>query len=189
MQRINLGLVVFFYGALMAAAMGWAWLRGDSMVFVHPEWLGRISETDIIRGVALGLATAIAVVVLSRLSVAYFQWSRNLERDFGRLLGRITIVDILVIAFFSGIAEEAFFRGAMQPAIGWVATTLLFGLLHIGPSKQYIPWTISALALGGLLGWYFEQTGTLAAPIVAHVLINLINLMFIRKANSVDTRA
>lgn len=83
------------------------------------------------------------------------------------------------LAFFSGVGEEVFFRGALQPSFGLVPTSLLFGLLHIGPDRRFFAWTPWALAMGFLLGGIYEATGSLGGCIVAHVAINYANLRFI----------
>lgn len=182
MRTISIRLVVIFYSALMLAALLWTWVRGDGNPFVHPTMFkGFIDSSLVLHGLALGALSAGALIVASRLSAQYFAWARDLEKEFAGLLGRLSIADILIIALFSGVAEEAFFRGALQPTIGWTMTTLLFGMLHIGPSRRFIPWTISAILVGGMLGLYFDRTGILAAPIACHVLVNAVNLFFISR--------
>ncbi len=180
MPRIKLKTVVLFYLGLLAAAWVWTWLRGDLNPFVHPDWQSA-NHLPILKGLGLGAATAIAVVVLSQLASVYFEWARRMELEFIRLLGPLRTLDILVLAVLSGVCEEALFRGAMQPTLGLALTTLIFGLMHIGPSLAFMPWTLSALVLGGVIGYYFEITGTLAGPIVCHILINLINLSFMQR--------
>lgn len=173
--------VVRFYAALFAVSLFWMWIRGDDRFFVHPEWPDPVDAETLWRGLALGVCTAVAVVVFSRLASRYFEWARRIEREFAKLLGPLRPREIVVVSVMSGICEEAFFRGALQPTLGWSLTTLLFGLMHIGPSLKFLPWTFSALVLGGILGWYYEVNGTLLAPVIAHFLINLVNLTFIRR--------
>ncbi|RJO66642.1 MAG: CPBP family intramembrane metalloprotease [Myxococcales bacterium] len=182
MKRISLKVVFYFYAGLFFVALAWIWLRGDPHFFVHPEWDGPLDGQSLLRGAGLGLATALAVVILSRLSSIYFAWARSLEREFAELLGPLSFMEIVVIAVLSGVAEEAFFRAALQPTLGWAAATIIFGLLHVGPSRSFLPWTLSAFVLGGLLGWYYTHTGTLVAPVVCHTAINLVNLTFIQRA-------
>ncbi len=81
----------------------------------------------------------------------------------------------------SGLAEEMFFRGALQPQVGWLVASLLFGLLHFIPRRELLAWTGFALLVGSLFGALFLWTGNLVAPVVAHVLVNAVNLpMLIR---------
>jgi len=84
--------------------------------------------------------------------------------------------EIVALALLSGFAEELFFRGAVQGAWGWFPATVLFTLLHTGPGSTYKAWTafagVAGLALAGLMLW----RGNLLAPILAHVVVNAVNL-------------
>lgn len=181
MKELNLKFVAIFYFVLFVVAQVWSYLRGDSSLWVHPKWEGMIEPEQIVVALLIGICTAVFVIVLSQLGSVYFEWARKLEKLFGNILGELKLYEIIAIAVLSGVGEEAFFRGAMQPTLGIWFTTLVFGLLHIGPEKAYIPWTISAFAIGGVFGYYFEATGSLVAPVVAHTLINFVNLYFIQK--------
>ncbi len=180
MGRINLKLVSVFYGVMLAMALLWMMFRGDPQLFVHPGWRFPVTPEHVGKGLALGAASAVLVVVVTRLLSVYFEWARRLEIEMAKLLGPLSYLDVLVISIFSAVGEELFFRGAMQPTLGLTATTIFFGFLHIGPSRTFIPWTLSAFIIGGVFGWYYEINGTLAAPISAHFLINLVNLNQIR---------
>jgi hypothetical protein len=92
------------------------------------------------------------------------------------VLGRRSVVECVVLALASGIAEEAFFRGALQPHVGLVAASVIFGAVHFVPRREFLPWTAFAIAAGFLLGWLFEHSGNLVAPVVAHATINAVNL-------------
>jgi membrane protease YdiL (CAAX protease family) len=158
------------YGVLLAIAILWSWLRGDRPMFtlsdpMEPFWSALI-----------GTAAGLLVALLSQLSVSRFQWARRLEEEFARILGPLTMAEVVLLALLSSVAEEAFFRGAMQPTLGFVLTSLIFGLLHIGPSKTYLPWMAMAIAMGFALGALYLLTGTLIAPTLCHFLINTINL-------------
>jgi hypothetical protein len=97
-------------------------------------------------------------------------------RSLAELVGKRSLRDCIVLAVASGVAEEAFFRGVLQPALGWLLASLIFGLVHLAPKRELLPWTGFALAAGLVLGALFESTGNLVAPIVAHVGINAVNL-------------
>lgn len=158
------------YGVLLAIAILWAWLRGDHPLFEMPDPLEPCWSA------LIGTAAGLLVAALSQLSVSRFPWARRLEEEFARILGPLPMFEVVLMALLSSVAEEAFFRGAMQPALGFVLTSLIFGLLHVGPSKTYLPWTAMALAMGFALGALYLWTGTLIAPILCHFLINTINL-------------
>ena len=81
------------------------------------------------------------------------------------------------------IAEEFFFRGLLQSLLAgivsnrWLAIGLsaaVFGTVHLSQ-----PETIVALtALGVLLGYAYERTGALVAPIMIHAVFNLKTLIW-----------
>jgi membrane protease YdiL (CAAX protease family) len=177
-RRIYLSLV--FYGLLAAAALGWGALRGDLDLYHHPEpWVGLAFPAS--TGAALGSGVVVALVVLftTRVLVRHTTWARKLHIEFRSLLGPLGGGEIAVFALTSGIAEEMFFRGALQPAVGIVLSGVLFGLVHVGPRKTFLPWTLWAMVMGWVFGALYAATGELLAPVVAHVLINYENLYFI----------
>jgi membrane protease YdiL (CAAX protease family) len=88
------------------------------------------------------------------------------------------------------LCEEVLYRGLLQSAIAaalpragrWVAiwlASLLFVLMHLPAlDASAMAGALGALlALSLLLGLLYERTGRLAAPIAAHALFNLINLL------------
>src|SRR5690606_1865731 len=129
----------------------------------------------------IGLALGLVVVFLSRLAVHRFDWARRLHNDFRGILGPLSAREILVLAVASSVGEELLFRGALQPIMGVWAQAIVFALLHIGPGLRFLPWTVSAFALGLVFGWMFQLTGDLGGPIVAHFAINYLNLHFIAR--------
>ena len=50
--------------------------------------------------------------------------------------GRRRSASLVLVSIFSGVGEEAFFRGAVQQEFGLVVASLLFGLAHIGPDRR-----------------------------------------------------
>ena len=165
------GAILVFYGLMAVAALVWGGLRGQPNVFVAYD-AGVGVPTQVLSGVAVGLP----IVFFSRMSARWFDWARRLEDELRRLLGPLTGAHILALAAGSAIGEEMLFRGAMQSAIGFGATTILFGIAHVPPRADLWPWTVWALAAGALLGGIVELTGTLLGAIIAHFTINWFNL-------------
>ncbi|HJO22090.1 MAG: CPBP family intramembrane metalloprotease [Myxococcota bacterium] len=161
-----------FYGALLAVAWGWASLMGRSLWFASTAAEQRgVAPLDL----ALGLVVGVLVVAISA-ALARTVWGAALSRALGQLLGILSWRDCLVLAVLSGVSEEAFFRGALQPQLGLVATSALFGLAHLVPRRELAPWCLFSFAAGLLLGLLFERTGNLLAPSVAHIVVNAVNL-------------
>ncbi|MCK5438437.1 MAG: CPBP family intramembrane metalloprotease [Gemmatimonadetes bacterium] len=172
LSLVKLGLL--FYGTLFAVALAWSIWSGRSVFYA--------SQAAAERGIAplldtgLGLAVAAATIALSRRITERTRWGDAMGRALAELLGERSVRDCVVLAVASGVAEEAFFRGVLQPALGWLLASLIFGLVHFVPKRALLPWTGFALAARLVLGALFESTGNLVAPIVAHVGINAVNL-------------
>jgi membrane protease YdiL (CAAX protease family) len=164
-------LVMVLYLAMGAAALAWGGLRGQPNVWQLP---GR--PPLVLAGIATGLALGLAIVFASRLALYRFDWARALHREFRHLLSPMSDVEIVVLAGASSVGEEMFFRGAMLPALGLVASSAVFALLHIGPKARHLPWTISSFGAGLTFGAVFLWTGDLTGPVLAHFLVNFLNL-------------
>ena len=168
------------YGALATAAVGWAIARGNLDLYHHPApWLHASGTLAIALGLGAGALVGVLVVAATRVAVRRTAWARELHVEFRQIFGPLSTRDVLVFAALSSVAEELFFRGALQPSIGIVLSSLVFGLLHVGPSRRFAPWTAMAIAMGFVLGVLFQATGNLLAPVVAHLVINALNLRYI----------
>jgi uncharacterized protein len=98
-----------------------------------------------------------------------------------RVVAGMPLADYLASLVIFGVAapigEELFFRGFVQTRLsarwgataGVVVTAFLFGLLHADPVQS-----VAAFAIGVVLGWAVELTGSIRPAIVAHVVNNLV---------------
>lgn len=171
---VTAGLV--FYGALAVAAVVWRMGFYDEPICCAPgaetsDWLQTFD-----RDLLIGLAAGGLVILASDWMTRGTEWGELLARSMAAALGRLSVPDALLLAVASGIAEEMFFRGALQPRAGLLLASLLFGCVHFVPRREFLPWTGFALLAGLLFGSLFEWTGNLTAPIVAHILVNGVNL-------------
>lgn len=105
-----------------------------------------------------------------------FPLARELGEKLSAALGLLTASEAFGLALLSGFAEELFFRGAVQGALGWIGATVLFALLHGGPGKAFRLWTLFALIAGALMGGIMVWRGNLLGPVVGHFLVNAVNL-------------
>jgi len=168
-------LVIGLYGAMALVALVIASGRGDPDVYrfsALPHWA-------LLAGPLAGVAVGLGVVGLTRIATRRYRWARQLHTSFHDLLGPLTGREILILALASSVGEELLFRGALLPWLGPWWQAVVFALLHVGPGKRFLPWTLSALALGLGFGWLTMWTTNLGAPIAAHFMINFLNLRFI----------
>jgi len=170
------GLALLVYGAMAAAAATIAWARGVSLV----REPARVPELDSLSAsLAMGLGLTFLTIVGTRALVHRTRWGRRLRDDFRALLADARPSDAIWLALLSGVGEELLFRGALRPWWGLAASSLAFGVLHVGPARRFLGWTAWASALGLALGAMCEISGRIEGAIVAHVLINMVNLRFV----------
>ncbi len=167
-------LVMSVYLVLGVAALVWGNVRGQPNVWRLGGGESTLAMT--LASLICGLAAGLLVVFLSRLALYRFDWARELHRELRHMLFPLTEAEILVLAAASSVGEELFFRGALMPAVGLVLSSAIFALLHIGPKARHLPWTASSFGAGLLFGAIFAWTGDLTGPIVAHFLVNYLNL-------------
>jgi membrane protease YdiL (CAAX protease family) len=175
-------LVLGLYGAMALLGLLIAAGRGDPDVYR----IGEPAAWQLLLGPLVGVAAGLIVVGLTRLATRHFQWARDLHASFKDLLGPLTGREIVILAVASSIGEETLFRGALQPWLGVWLQAVVFALLHVGPGKRFVPWTISALVLGVAFGWLAVWTENLGAPIAAHFTINFMNLRYIVRARAAE---
>lgn len=173
-----------FYLLLAGAAILWLGVRPPGLslrlLFAARGWW---------LDLALGLVAGGLLVLLWQLAGRWLSTARELEEKLATLLGGLTRADALGLAVLSGFAEELFFRGAVQMTLGLIPATLIFGLLHTGSGKAFRLWTLFALIAGLVLGGLMAWRGNLLAPIVAHILVNAVNLRRLARRNSFENSA
>lgn len=174
MRDLGIKHLITFYGATLAVAMAFLIARG------HLETLlPHATFTSWTFSIGAGLAVGAIMVGLSRLSTAKFTWAANLADEFRSILGGVERRGVVLIALFSALAEEALFRGLLQPSLGLWLTAAIFGVLHIGPTPRFVPWTVMAFGAGLLFGGLHLWTGNLVAPFLAHFTVNYLNLRYL----------
>jgi membrane protease YdiL (CAAX protease family) len=177
-EGLSTRLIVVFYGLLGAAAIVWRlWVDGE-LPWRHPP---SQAPSPLALRVALGIGLGLAIVAASRLATRRTRVGARLAAELSAVLGPLTWRRAWMFALASGLAEEAFFRGALQPRVGLLAATLLFGLAHYVPRPGLRVWSLFALVAGALFGGLFVFTGDLLAPALAHVVVNGLNLHWLSR--------
>ena len=164
------------YGVILGLGMvlaGWAWVggvqgRGLSEWFPLARW-----RSDLALGALAGAGAALAAWVLHDRVPAF--------RRIARMLCAVLDMDALryphavLFGLIAGIPEEILFRGALQPTLGIVPASILFGALHALTPAYFIYATLAGMLLGGLADW---RDG-LWAPIAAHVVIDTVTFVLL----------
>ncbi len=93
----------------------------------------------------------------------------------------LAMVGLVIIA--APLFEEIMYRGGLQSAIrgfglpGWPAvllTSAIFTLMHLHVADVHALPTLFTLSVA--MGWMYERTGRLTAPIVMHIAFNAANV-------------
>ena len=171
----------FILSIVGSSAVGYSLLFAVSLGLAY--WQGRLDEISQFPGwprfggnLLVGVLLATAVLCAGWALRGTFRWARELGQEFRIILAPLTLGGALVLAVASGIAEETFFRGVMQPVFGLWETSLAFGLLHYPMNRRLIPWTIMAIIMGFAFGLVYQTTDSLFAVALAHGLINFVEL-------------
>lgn len=166
-------LAALFYGILAIAAAVWNGLRGREFEFADSVPLSLV----------LGLLAAVATVAVGVLVYRLVPAMRRIAEELApSLVDNADRSSLVLVSVFSGVGEEMFFRGAVQPEFGLVVAALAFGLVHIGPDRRYLVWTAWAVLAGFLFGFLYEASGGLLAPIVAHTAHNAATFLLWKRS-------
>ncbi|MDF3066448.1 MAG: uncharacterized protein K0R38_2049 [Polyangiaceae bacterium] len=191
MFRWGRASVAYAFVALGALAVGHGFERSSLFYYADP-WLPLTGVEAHAFSLLLGAAFAGAVVVTTRALVESTDFAKNLHRDLRPMTNGLDPTGIAVIATLSSLAEELVFRGLLMPWLGaWGVglQAVLFGLAHAqlsGPSRWV--WVAWASAVGLVLGVMFGLTGSLLGPLLAHALINGLNLLYLQSHDTAPPR-
>lgn len=81
---------------------------------------------------------------------------------------------IVAIPLVAAVTEEIFFRGFLQPRVGLWASSVLFGVVHIGYGT--VLQVVAPFLLGLLFAFLYLKTKTLWAPIAGHFAFDFVQL-------------
>jgi membrane protease YdiL (CAAX protease family) len=137
-------------------------------------------------GLAGALGIALALVLLTRVGARAWRPFARMTDGLAEMIGPIPTKEAVLLALVSGCAEELLFRGALFAHLGLLGTTLLFGLVHVLPRPSLWVYPLFATLAGLLLGILRDGTGSLWPPILAHVVVNAVNLAWLGRRVRTD---
>ncbi|MEZ4334082.1 MAG: CPBP family intramembrane glutamic endopeptidase [Myxococcota bacterium] len=181
---------LYFYGAMGIVALLWR-MSSPGESILHPSIEAEARAWPLAAAVGVGGLAGLLVVGVSELLTRWTRLGRDLSDLLAESIGPLGRADAWLLAFASGLAEEMFFRGALQAKAGLVVASVCFGAAHFLPRRELVLWSVFAVLIGFGLGGLYLWTGQLAAPIAAHVLVNGINLprLAARHAAGADPRS
>ena len=171
-ERLNTFRIGWWFYLILASA-GVIWI-GASQGSIPLALF--IDQADWWLDVVLGATAGLGLVALWNTGRQFLPALRDLEEVLARQIGPLSSSEALALALISGFAEELFFRGAMQTSWGWGWATLIFTLMHFGSGRVFRWWTLFAFIAALVFGGLTLYRGTILAAIVAHIVVNSINL-------------
>lgn len=131
-----------------------------------------------------GAVTAAVLILVSWLLVSFTTSGRRMASVLASAVTGLTPAGAIVLAVMAGISEELVFRGVLWSLVESVSgrwwalgiTSVLFAAVHGVFRRGFSHWGLFALAGGLAAGLLFILTGSLAAPVVMHVIVDVVNL-------------
>ncbi len=178
MQEKRLILIAtLFYVLLGAIGLAWAY-------YGRGEWLLSFSAARpyptlelLLLTTTLGLHVLFDLVGPKKVPAIARFWN-----SLHHSLGPLHTSTIILLALLSAYGEELFFRGALQPAVGYLPATVLFALSHFPPQKSMLIWPFYALVMGASLGLLRILGGDIYSAVLLHFLANAVSLYLLRKS-------
>jgi membrane protease YdiL (CAAX protease family) len=166
---------------LVVIAVCWWVYRGSSS---WPTVVGWQEDIAIGLAVAVGLMGINYILLMCGPDVLPLRPIRTLYRTTLRpLFADVRLSDVVVISIAAGIGEELFFRGVLQPEIGLVAASIVFGLVHMG-GRGTFAFACWVAVMGLALGMLANVSEGLVAPIVAHTAYDAAAIGYLRWGSS-----
>jgi membrane protease YdiL (CAAX protease family) len=168
---------------MIALCVGLAWISGQS--YAQLGWQSLDLPRDLLAGFCIGSGVAAAVPLLTRFALARFGAAIYSPIVVRSILPRNRREWFLVpLALVPAVLlEELLFRSLLlggfgsfaPPLLLALAWSVLFGAMHLPQGALGI---VVAAVLGLLLSFLFLETQSLLAPILAHYLMNLFQLVW-----------
>ena len=135
-----------------------------------------ISSTPFVWGAGFAAAAIILDLIVSRIVPEEATDDGGINE---RLFRERPVWHIVAIALIVSICEELLFRGAIQHTLGIYWTSIVFAAIHVRYLKHWIP-TAMVFGISYGLGYIYQYTESLWAPITAHFIIDLIMGLILR---------
>jgi len=185
MNRV--GLVTVVYATLAVGSGAFAfWFHGN-VLLLPGAWLDLTPLAAHAYGAVLGITLGLLVARLTPPSVARFAWAQKLEAELAPLARGLSPAAVLAVACLSALGEELLFRALLLPLVGLFPQAALFGLAHQLPGRARWIWVLWASIMGVVLGALYLGTGSILGPILAHAVINALNLRYMQVREVIAT--
>jgi membrane protease YdiL (CAAX protease family) len=170
---------------LIAAGLGVGYaLRRDGAQTLQRLGLRIPTREDISRGALIGIAMIFAQIIFIQviqtvLNPDSFQEQSEAAQQI--TLAVSTLPMLLILSVCAAVGEETLIRGALQPVLGIIVSSIFFTLLH----SQYLGTPFMLLIFGVSLAFaWLRQRFSTTASIIAHFTYNFIPLFLLLLATA-----
>ncbi len=184
-QLVETLLVNFLLYALFSLLGVGLFLRRSPMqtlkrLGIYPVWLSHIGLGAVAGLVLYGVQFFLIAIWAANAPDSLTQQSSAAQELFNLFSDSLLLG--LLLAITTGIGEELFFRGALQPIFGIFATSLFFVLLHTQYTLTFASLVIFLVSIGfGLLARRFSTV----TAMVAHIIYNFTPFVIVWLAGQV----
>ncbi len=131
-----------------------------------------------------GIVAGLSIAVGAHLLIAS-PLLNKVNTTYAKLLGRfrLTLSEVVLISLCAGIGEEMLFRGAVQPYLGILLTSILFVAIHGYLNPRDWRLSIYGLFMTGGIMWlgYLAETRGLLSAMLGHTLIDVYLLLYMQR--------
>jgi len=96
-----------------------------------------------------------------------------------RIFKTLTIPQIFIVTLLIAVSEELLFRGIIHTFLGYFIASVIFALVHFRYLKKPVLF-ISVIVVSFFIGYVYEETGNLFAPMATHFVVDFILGLIIR---------
>jgi membrane protease YdiL (CAAX protease family) len=185
MNRV--GLVLGVYATLAAASGLSTWWFHGTILLARGAWLDLGPLAAHAYGGLLGLTLGLLVARFTPAAVNRWTWAKQLHAELSPFARGLSAGTVIMVAVLSALGEELLFRALLMPMVGLVAQAALFGLAHQLPGRSRWIWVLWASIMGLVLGVLHRTTGSILGPILAHAVINGLNLRHMQEHEVITT--
>lgn len=160
----------------------WWRLRGDVSLAGFLHLSGNNLRSKLTQGVLVGcngwlLTILVMVSVATLFGSAHDAAAVEAIPDVMPWIAKLPFLSKLAIVITAMTVEEAFFRGFLQPRVGWIPSSLLFALGHFSYGMPFM--IVGVLTISLVIGRVFAQHNDLLPCVIAHGVFDAIQIFVV----------
>lgn len=146
-------------------------------------WFARLPVRELGVGTVAGLGIWASVLLVQLLLSAFLEavgasgWVPAEPPELVRWIVGLPAGWKIALACTAGLVEESFFRGLLQPQLGWLLSSVLFALAHAGYGEPILFGGL--FVFSGLVSWLASWRQSVWAAVVAHTVFDLLQLFLV----------